>query len=67
HADSDKLLRMSHPFGGERDPLRAWPNLLKNPETFHAFTVQDFLDAIDKSLPEELVGWRAYLKQRYGV
>ena len=67
HADGDKLLRMSHPFGGERDPLRAWSNLLKNPEIFHAFTVQDFLDAIDKGLPDDLAGWRTYLKQRYGV
>lgn len=67
HADNDKLLRMSHPFGGERNPLKAWHTLLRNPDTFHTFTVQDFLGTIEASLPDDLKGWRTYLKQRYGI
>lgn len=67
HAANEQLLKMEHPFMGERNPLRSWPTLLTEPETFHACTMQDFLDAIEKNLPEELADWRAYLKQRYGV
>ena len=67
HADNDKLLRMSHPFGGERNPLTSWPTLLKNPDSFHSFTVQDFIATIDARLPDDLTGWRTYLKQRYGL
>ena len=68
HVDNDDLLRMSHPFGGERNPLKAWPTLLRNPETFHASTVQDFLRTIKKaSLPDDLTGWRTYLEKRYGL
>ncbi len=67
HADNDALLRMSHPFGGERNPLTSWPILLKNPETFHTFKVQEFLKIIEPELPDALISWRTYLKQRYGV
>lgn len=55
HADNDKLLRMSHPFGGERNPLEAWPTLLRNPHTFHAFTVQDLISTIEERLPDPLI------------
>jgi len=67
HAANDRLLKMAHPFMGERNPLRAWPTLLGEPEMFHVFTIQDFLDAIEKNLPADLAVWRAYLKQRYGA
>jgi len=67
HADNEDLLRMSHPFAGERNPLKVWPSLLRNPDTFHAFTIQGSLNTIDEGLPEELVGWRTYLRQRYGL
>ncbi|MBA7654206.1 hypothetical protein ES703_62082 [subsurface metagenome] len=67
HADNDKLLRMSHPFGGERNPLEVWPRLLRNPDTFHAFTVQDLIGTIEVRLPADLIAWRTHLKQRYGL
>jgi len=67
HTDNDDLLRMSHPFGGERNPLKTWHTLLKNPETFHIFTVQEFLGTIEASLSDDLKGWRTYLKQRYSI
>ncbi len=67
HADNNDLLRMSHTFGGESNPLKAWPSLLKNQETFHTFTVQDFLGTIEASLPDDLKGWRIYIEQRYGL
>ena len=67
HADNEVLTTMSRPFGGERNPLKAWPNLLKNQNTFHVFTVQDFLDATEPNLQGELASWRAYLKQRYDL
>jgi hypothetical protein len=67
HADNDKLLGMSHPFGRERNPLVAWPTLLKNPDTFHAFTVQNLIGTIETRLLDDLLGWRTYLKQRYAL
>lgn len=67
HADSDKLLRMSHPFDGERNPLEAWPTLLRNTDTFHVFTVHDFIGTIETRLPANLTGWRTYLEKRYGI
>jgi hypothetical protein len=67
HAENEALTRMPRPFGGERNPLKAWPNLLRNPKTFHVFTVQDFLDAIEPNLQGEMASWRAYLKQRYDL
>jgi len=66
HADNEALLRMGHAFSGERDPFKAWPTLLKNPNTFHVFTVQDFLYTVEAKLPTKLANWRTYLKQRYG-
>ena len=68
HAENDELLQMSHPFGGERNPLKAWPALLSNKNAFHAFTIQELLASIDAAkLPDELAGWRSYLAERYGV
>ena len=67
HADNDNLMRMSHTFGGERNPLKAWLTLLKNPNTFHAFTVRDFMHTIEARLPDDLMDWRKYIKQRYGL
>jgi hypothetical protein len=67
HADNEVLTRMSRPFGGEHNPLKAWRNLLKNPDTFHAFRVQEFLNTIEPKLHGDLINWRAYLKQRYDL
>ena len=67
HAGNEEMLRMSHPFSGEFNPIKAWPNLLHKPETFCAFTTQDFLKAIEQLLPFELTKWREYLNQRYGI
>ena len=67
HAGNDDLLRMSHPFDKELNPLKAWSTLLQKPETFHAFTLQDFFKAIESLLPFELTKWREYINQRYGV
>jgi len=67
HADNDKLLRMSHSFDGERNPLKAWRSMLKNPDPFHYFAVQDLISTIEERLPDGLIEWRTYLKQRYGL
>lgn len=67
HADNDKLLRMSHPFDGERNPLMAWTSMLKNPDSFNSLTVQDILSTIEAGLPGDLTGWRTYLEKRYGL
>lgn len=67
HAGNEELLEMSHPFAGEGNPLRAWASMLKDPDTFHTFTVQDFVQSIEGGLPDDLKGWREYLRQRYGV
>ena len=67
HADNEVLTRMPRPFEGEHNPLKAWPNLLNNPNTFHVFTVQDFLNTIEPKLHGELINWRVYLKQRYDL
>ena len=67
HAENEALTRMSRPFAGEYNPLKAWHNLLKNPDTFHVFTVQEFLDDIEPNLRGDLENWRAYLKQRYDL
>ena len=67
HADNNELLRMSHPFEGKRDPLKTWPSLLKTPDSFHVFTIQNFVHTIETSLPENLSGWRKYIKQRYDL
>jgi hypothetical protein len=65
HTDNKKLMNMSRPFNGDRDPRRAWRRLLREPGTFHAFTIQQFLDAIETELPENLLEWRKYLKEKY--
>ena len=67
HAGNEILTTMSRPFRGESNPLIAWPKLLKNPNTFHVFTLQDFLNTIEPKLHTRLVDWRAHLKQRYDV
>jgi len=67
HTDNEALTRMSRSFGGEYNPLKAWHKLLKNPDTFHVFTVQEFLDDIEPNLRGDLENWRAYLKQRYDL
>ena len=67
HVDNEVLTRMGRRFGRERNPLKAWPSLLKNPNTFHPFTVQELLNTIEPKLPNDLVSWRTYLKQRYDL
>lgn len=67
HAGNEEMLRMSHPFSSEFNPIKAWPNLLHKPENFCAFTIQDFLKTIEPLLPFELTKWREYLNQRYGI
>lgn len=66
HADNEDLLRMA-PFGSESNPLKAWPKMLRRPENFFAFTVQDLLAAVEADLPDGLLGWRSYLVERYGL
>lgn len=65
HADNDKLVDMRRSFDGEKDPIRAWQRLLREPSTFHSFTVQQFLGTIEPKLPVDLVNWRRYLKEKY--
>jgi len=65
HADNDKLVDMQRSFDGEKDPIRAWQRLLREPSTFHSFTVQQFLGTIEPKLPVDLVNWRRYLKEKY--
>lgn len=67
HADNNELLRMSHPFDGKRDPLKAWPSLLRNPDSFHVSTTQNFIHTIEISLPDTLNVWRKYIKERYEI
>lgn len=67
HAENQALVEMSRPFCGERNPLKAWPKMLENPDTFHTFTVQDFLKIIEPDLSDTLLGWRNYLKERYAL
>lgn len=67
HADNDELLRMPHWFYRERNPLRAWPTLLKDESSFRPFTIQEMVAAMEGALPGDLSEWRAYLKQRYGL
>ncbi len=68
NSDNEVLTRMSRPFGGEYNPLKAWPrNLLKSPDTFHVFTVQEFFNTIEPKLQDNFKNWRAYLKQRYNL
>ena len=67
HADNEALLKMARPFGGERDPLKAWPRLLKDPSKFHTFTIQELVGVVSRKLPVGLAGWRSYLKQKYDL
>ena len=67
HEGNDELLRMSHTFDGERDPLKVWPTLLHKPETFHSFTMQEFFNIVEPILPFDLTLWREYINQRYGI
>lgn len=65
HHDNDRLLRMGHPYGGERNPLKVWTAMLKQPESFVTFTIQDLLNWIDARLPGRLHDWRNFLKLKY--
>lgn len=67
HADNEVLTRMPRPFGGEHNPLEAWPNLLKAPNTFHVFAVQEFLNTVETKLHGNLLNWRTHVKQRYDL
>ena len=67
HADNEALLEMARPFGGERNPLKAWPILLKDPSKFYTFNIQELLGVVDRRLPVGLAGWRSYLKQKYDL
>ncbi len=67
HASNSELLQMALSFDDERNPFKVWPTLLHKPETFHAFTLQDFFATLERSLPLDLTGWRQYLNQRYGL
>lgn len=67
YTDGNEELLQMRPFGGERNPIKAWPKLLKRPETFFSFTVQEFLSVVETGMPEPLSGWRDYLGRRYGL
>lgn len=65
HAENEALMRMGRPFDGETDPLKAWQKLLKHPDTFHPFKIQQFLETIGSGLPAGLTDWRKYLSEKY--
>ena len=65
HSDNETLMNMGRPFDREKDPLKAWQKLLREPDTFHSFTIQQLLDTIEPKLPVDLVDWRRYLKEKY--
>ncbi|MGB5933663.1 MAG: hypothetical protein WBH57_11430 [Anaerolineae bacterium] len=67
HGENDRLLRMGRPFGGDRNPLRAWAGLLREPDRFITFTIQDLLAWMDQRLPSHLEEWRGFLNARYGL
>ncbi len=67
HGDNDRLLRMGHPYGGERNPLTAWAGMLKQPNSFVTFTIQNLLDWIGARLPERLHDWHSFLRTKYGL
>lgn len=67
HAENDQLLRMGRPFGQERNPMKAWAGLLREPDCFITFTVQDLLTWMDHRLPSHLEEWRAFLSEKYGL
>jgi len=65
HEDNEQLLRMGHPFGGERNPFTAWRGLLRKPGRFIALTIQELLASVDSRLPSDLARWREFLHARY--
>ena len=65
HTDNDKLIDMRRSFAGEKNPIKAWQKLLRDPDTFHSFTIQGLLETIEPKLPVDLVDWRRYLKEKY--
>ena len=65
HADNEKLVDMRKSYDREKDPLKAWRKLLREPGTFHSFTIQQLLDTIETKLPIDLLDWRRYLKEKY--
>jgi hypothetical protein len=65
HADNEMLMHMRRPFDKEKDPLKAWQKLLRDPDTFHSFKIQELLKTIEPKLPGDLVDWRRYLKEKY--
>lgn len=65
HADNEMLMHMIRPFDKEKDPLKAWQKLLRDPDTFHSFTIQQLLETIEPKLPVDLVDWRRYLQEKY--
>jgi len=67
HGENEELQRMGRPFGGERNPLIAWAGLLREPDCFITFTVQDLLTWMDPRLPSHLEEWRAFLSEKYGL
>jgi len=67
HGENEELLRMGRPFGGERNPLKAWAGLLREPDRFSTFTIQDLLAWMDQRLPSHLEEWRGFLNARYGL
>ncbi len=67
HAENDHLLRMGRPFGGERNPMKAWAGLLREPDRFISFTIQDLLAWMDTRLPSHLEEWRGFLSEKYGL
>ncbi len=67
HAENDQLLRMGRPFDRERNPLRAWAALLREPDRFITFTVQDLLTWMYPRLPSHLDEWRSFLSKKYGL
>lgn len=67
HAENEALQRMGRTFRGERNPLRAWAGLLRQPDRFISFTVQDLLAWLDARLPSHLEEWRAFLNAKYGL
>lgn len=67
HGENEGLLRMGRAYGGERNPLAAWRSVLRQPDRFVSFTVQDLLSWVDARLPSGLEEWRAFLRAKYAL
>lgn len=67
HSENEELQRMGRPFGGERNPLKAWAGLLREPDSFINLTLQDLLTWMDPRLPSHLEEWRTFLSKKYGL